>query len=112
MSIKITENDTNIALVDIEDALKTVYDPDMEEFSIYDLGLIYEIILKHNQVDIIMTLTSPSCIEAENLPVNAKESIIHKLNNPAIIVNVDVVFDPPWTLDNMSDETLSKLGLL
>lgn len=111
-NIKITDNDSHIALIDIEEALKSVYDPDIHETSIYDLGLIYEIILNPLNVKIIMTLTSASCPEAESLPELAKEAIIRKLNNEDINVDIEVVFDPPWNIDMMSEETLLKLGLL
>lgn len=111
MMIEIIKKDTLIDIVDIEDALKTVFDPDIS-VSIYDLGLIYKIETLSNTVNITMTLTSANCPEAESLPDMAKEAVVQKLNNPEIIVNVIVVFDPPWTVDNMSEEVLLKLNLL
>ena len=111
MDIEIVKNDSNIDIVDIEDALKNVFDPDIS-VSIYALGLIYKIETLPNAVNITMTLTSASCPEAITLPEMAKNSIEEKLNNSDIIVNVEVVFDPPWTVDNMSEEVLLKLNLL
>lgn len=111
MTIEIITTETSISIIDIEDALKTVFDPDIS-VSIYDLGLIYKIEAIKNNVNITMTLTSANCPEAESLPELAKESIVQKLNNPEIIVNLVVVFDPPWTVDNMSEEVLLKLNLL
>lgn len=111
MEIEIITKDNHIDLVDIEDALKSVFDPDIS-VSIYDLGLIYKIEILPQTVNITMTLTSASCPEAITLPDMAKTSIEEKLNNPDIKVNVEVVYDPPWTVDNMSEEVLLKLNLL
>ena len=109
MEIEIITKDNNIDLVDIEDALKSVFDPDIS-VSIYDLGLIYKIEILPQTVNITMTLTSASCPEAITLPEMTKTSIEEKLNNPDIKVNVDVVYEPPWTVDNMSEEVLLKLS--
>lgn len=111
-NIKIEDNDSHIALIDIQEALQSVYDPDIHETSIYDLGLIYEIHLSPKSVKVIMTLTSASCPEAESLPELAKDAIISKLNDEEITVDIEVVFEPAWNIDMMSEETLLKLGLL
>lgn len=111
MEVEIVQKDDQISIIDIEYALKSVFDPDIS-VSIYDLGLIYKIETLLNTVNITMTLTSASCPEAITLPASAKSSIEEKLNNPEIIVNVEVVFEPAWTVDNMSEEALLKLNLL
>lgn len=111
MNIENFQSKHKFSLIDIQDALKNVYDPDIS-VSIYDLGLIYKIDILNNSIIITMTLTSPSCPEAITLPEMAKQSIIEKINNNDVIVEVNVVFDPPWTVENMSDEALLKLNLL
>ncbi len=90
--------------------LRTCYDPEIP-VDIYELGLVYEIIAKPpDTLDVKMTLTSPSCPVAESLPLEV-ESKLRGL--PGIEkVNVEVVWDPPWTMDNMSEAAKLQLGLL
>jgi hypothetical protein len=111
MDLKVVNNNSNISLIDIEDALKQVFDPEIS-FNVLDLGLIYEIHLNYNSVNIIMTLTTINCPEAISLPQMVKDEIIFKLNNPEIDVNVDVTFEPMWSTENMSEEVLLRMGLL
>lgn len=90
--------------------LETVYDPEIP-VNIYELGMIYEIKVKDNSdVDIVMTLTSPACPVAESLPgeVRAKVKEIEDVNE----VNVQLVWEPPWNKDMMSDEAKLNLGFL
>lgn len=90
--------------------LKTIYDPEVP-VNIYDLGLIYEINLHEDfSVDIKMTLTAPNCPVAESLPEEVKQ----KVSSIAGIskVNLEIVFDPPWDKDMISDEAKLDLGLL
>ena len=87
---------------DIVAALKTVYDPEIPA-DIYELGLIYRIELNDDRsIDVDMTLTAPGCPVAGEMPTwveNAVGSV------PGVgIVKVNMVFDPPWTPDRMSDE--------
>lgn len=90
--------------------LKTIYDPEIP-VNIYDLGLIYEIrVDDNNKVFVRMTLTAPNCPVAESLPVDVKDSIavINGVNG----CDVEVVFDPPWDKEMMSEEAKLELGFL
>jgi len=93
---------------DIIAALKTVYDPEIPA-DIYELGLIYRIDIEDDRsVKIDMTLTAPGCPVAGEMPgwvqnaVSAVEGIID--------VDVQMVFDPPWTPDRMSEEAQVAVG--
>jgi FeS assembly SUF system protein len=94
----------------ILEVLKSIFDPEIP-VNIYDLGLIYEIdVDDYNNVDIKMTLTAPNCPVADALPLEVKEKVkgIKDVNN----VNVEMVFDPPWSAAMMSDEAKLVLGYL
>jgi FeS assembly SUF system protein len=93
---------------DIVGALKTVYDPEIPA-DIYELGLIYKIDIEDDRsVRIEMTLTAPGCPVAGEMPgwvqnaVGAVEGVSD--------VDVEMVFDPPWTPDRMSEEARVALG--
>lgn len=91
------------------EALATVYDPEIP-VNIYELGLIYDIIVDANAVvGIRMTLTAPACPAAQTLPVEVE----HKIRRiPGVAdVKVDVVWDPPWDRDRMSDAAKMALGI-
>ena len=91
-------------------ALKMVYDPEIP-VNIYDLGLIYNIEINHdNEVNIQMTLTSPNCPEAQTLPGMAQTAALNveSVNQ----VTIDLVWDPPWTKELMSEEAKALLGLI
>ena len=90
--------------------LQTVYDPEIP-VDIYELGLIYNIKLEDNgDVEITMTLTSPACPVAESLPgeVKAKIKEVEDVNE----VNINLVWEPPWNKDMMSEEAKLNLGFL
>lgn len=90
--------------------LETVYDPEIP-VNIYELGMIYDIKIKdESNVDILMTLTSPACPVAESLPGEVREKVksIDEVNE----VNVELVWDPPWNKDMMSEEAKLNLGFL
>lgn len=90
--------------------LKTVFDPEIP-VNIYDLGLVYDILVDDKRnVYIKMTLTAPSCPVAESLPVEVSERI-RKLDSVSG-VKVEVVFDPPWSRDMISQEGLLEMGFL
>lgn len=94
----------------IIEALKTVFDPDIP-VNIYDLGLIYGIEIKENQhVSVTMTLTNPNCPVADDLVMQAKEAVEQVQGVSS--ANIRLVFDPPWSKDNMSDAAMLELGLL
>lgn len=95
---------------DIIVALKEIYDPEIP-VDVFELGLIYEVkIKKDGMVDIDMTLTSPNCPVAETLPVEVKESV-EKVEG-VVAAKVNIVFDPPWDKDMMSEEAQLELGFL
>ncbi|WP_420577775.1 DUF59 domain-containing protein [Ekhidna sp.] len=110
MSETKTNNDTLALKEDIIRAIKNVYDPEIP-VDVYELGLIYEInILPVNNVEIIMTLTSPSCPAAESLPgeVEANVKAVPGVND----VNLELTFDPPYATDMMSEEAKLELGFM
>ncbi|MDE2659112.1 MAG: SUF system Fe-S cluster assembly protein [Acidobacteriota bacterium] len=94
----------------VVDVLKTCYDPEIP-VDIYELGLIYKIDVDDGgKVAVDMTLTSPACPVAGTLPpeVEAKISRLEGVSN----VRVDLVWDPPWNPDRMSEAAKLKLGFL
>lgn len=94
----------------IVDVLKTIFDPEIP-VDIYELGLIYEVrISKEGVVEIDMTLTSPNCPVAESLPKDVKEKV--ESVEGVTEAHVNIVFDPPWDKDMMSEEAKLELGFL
>jgi FeS assembly SUF system protein len=90
--------------------LKSIYDPEIP-VDIYELGLIYEVkIDKENQVQIEMTLTSPNCPVAESLPKEVEDKV--ETIEEVVSCKVNIVFDPPWDKDMMSEEAKLELGFL
>jgi FeS assembly SUF system protein len=90
-------------------ALKTVFDPEIPA-DIYELGLIYKVDLKDDRaVDVMMTLTTPNCPAAGELPTMVENAIA---SVPGVgVVNVNLVWDPAWTPDRMSDEARLVLNM-
>ena len=87
-----------------------IYDPEIP-VNIYALGLIYDVQVSDEcDVKIIMTLTSPNCPAAESLPLEIEEKI--KSLNDVKNVKVEIVFEPPWSKDMMSEEAVLELGML
>lgn len=96
--------------IEVIEALSTVYDPEIP-VNIYELGLIYDLdVSADGQVKIAMTLTSPACPVAGSLPgeVEAKVRDIEGVNDVA----VDLVWDPPWTPDRMTEAARLELGFM
>ena len=90
-------------------AISTVFDPEIP-VNIYDLGLIYDVIVDAASiVGIRMTLTAPNCPAAQWLPGQVVEKV--KAVPGVEDVRMDVVFDPPWDRDRMSDAAKLQLGL-
>ena len=90
--------------------LKSIFDPEIP-VDIYELGLIYDVFVKEdNEVNIMMTLTSPNCPVAESLPQEVEEKI--KSIDEVKTAEVEITFDPPWTKDLMSEEAKLELGFL
>jgi len=91
-------------------ALRTVHDPEIP-INIYDLGLIYRIdISEQGNVAIDMTLTAPACPVAGMMPVMVKDAVSRV--EGVGLVQVELVWDPPWTQEKMSDEARLQLGLM
>ncbi len=100
---------SNVELTEdrVYDALKTVFDPEIP-VSIVDLGLIYNVAISSgNNVNLKMTLTTPGCGMGAMIAEQAEEAI---KDAGASNVLVEVVWDPPWNPDMMSDEAKEKLG--
>jgi len=94
----------------IINVLKTIHDPEIP-VDIFELGLIYEIKIDDDfNVSIEMTLTSPNCPVAESMPNEVKEKTGFVYGVNEVVVNI--VFDPPWTHDYMSEEAKLELGFL
>lgn len=90
--------------------LKEIFDPEIP-VNIYELGLIYEInILPINNVQIVMTLTSPACPAAQTIPVEVDQKVrtIEGVND----VHVAVTWNPPWDKSKMSEAAALELGFL
>ena len=101
-------------MVDLEnkivEMLKTIYDPEIP-VDIFELGLIYEVRIDEEQhVEIDMTLTSPNCPVAESLPKEVEDKVASVAHVKSAKGNI--VFDPPWDKDMMSEEAKLELGFL
>ena len=94
----------------VVDACRSVFDPEIP-VNIFDLGLIYTIdIDPENSVKVIMTLTAPGCPVAGEMPGWVADAV---LAQPGVKdVNVDLVFEPPWGMEMMSDEARLELGFM
>jgi len=91
------------------EAVKKIYDPEIP-VNIYELGLIYKIdVDEKNKVNVDMTLTSPNCPVAESLPNEVKENI--KKVEGVSDVNLNIVWEPPWDKDKMSEAAKLELNL-
>ena len=102
--------DTEALREKVVEWLKTIYDPEIP-VNIYEMGLIYEIsILPINNVQIVMTLTAPSCPAAQSLPIEVDQKVreIEGVND----VHVSVTWTPPWDKSMMSEAAQLELGFL
>ena len=92
----------------IIDEFKKIYDPEIP-VNIYELGLIYDIKIDGRKAQIKMTLTTPNCPVAESLPKEVKESAmqVEEIDE----VDLELVWDPPWNKDMMSDAAKLELNL-
>ena len=89
--------------------IKKIYDPEIP-VNIYELGLIYKIeVDEKNKVNIDMTLTSPNCPVAESLPNEVKQNI--KKVEGVSDVNLNLVWEPPWDQNKMSEAAKLQLNL-
>ena len=95
---------------EIVEVICEIYDPEIP-VNIYALGLIYDVEVSEDcDVKITMTLTSPNCPVAETLPAEIEEKV--KVVAAVKNVEVEVVFEPVWTKDMMSEEAKLELGML
>lgn len=94
----------------VVEACRTVYDPEIP-VNIYDLGLVYTIdITDENEVTVIMSLTAPGCPVAGEMPGWLAEAVEPL---PGVKqVDVELVWDPPWGMEMMSDEARLELGFM
>ncbi|QNO28300.1 SUF system Fe-S cluster assembly protein [Sphingopyxis sp. OPL5] len=93
----------------VVNALKDIFDPEIP-VNIYDLGLIYNVEIDEGHVVVTMTLTTPHCPVAESMPaeVELRVGAVPGVGD----AEVNLVWDPPWSPDNMSDEARLELGML
>ena len=94
----------------VVEMLQTIFDPEIP-VNIYELGLIYEVeIMPINNVQVVMTLTAPSCPAAQSLPVEVDQKIreIEGVND----VYVTVTWNPPWNKSMMSEAAQLEVGML
>jgi FeS assembly SUF system protein len=90
-------------------ALKTVADPELPMTDIYELGLIYKVDIEDDRmVKVVMTVTAPGCPVAGEFPGWVKNALAGVQG--IMDVEVDLVFDPPWTPERMSEEAQIALG--
>jgi metal-sulfur cluster biosynthetic enzyme len=90
------------------EALRTVLDPEIGE-NVVDLGLIYRVDCTLAQIHVDMTMTTPACPAAGAIAEDA-ENAIRRDCPEARAVHVEVVFDPPWTPERMSEQTRQRFG--
>jgi metal-sulfur cluster biosynthetic enzyme len=92
--------------------LKGVYDPEIP-VNIFDLGLIYNIAIDDVDIKITMTLTSAFCPSAEEIPAQVQAVVEKALSelNTTRTTSVEVVFDPPWTPERVSEEAKLEMGM-
>lgn len=109
MSAIIIAQNTELAQ-QVIDMIKTCYDPEIP-VDIWELGLIYEIKLdEENNLELKMTLTSPSCPVAETLPPEVEQKIrgVEGIKSAKVILT----FEPPWTKEMMSEVAQVELGFM
>lgn len=104
---EITKKDVEELIIE---TIKTVFDPEIP-VDIYEMGLIYEINVDDEfNAEVVMTLTSPSCPVAETMPEEVKQKVDAMWSVKAATVNL--VWEPPWTKEMMSEEALLELGFM
>ena len=90
------------------DALSGVYDPELC-LDVVSLGLVYDVRDQYGTVVVEMTLTTPGCPVSESLPQEAREAV-RQVVDPRVGVQVEVVWDPPWSPAMMHEDAASALG--
>lgn len=101
--------DKEMLKAEIVSAIKTVYDPEIP-VDIYELGLIYEVnISDDGVVGIKMTLTSPMCPVADSLPLEVQQRVAEV--DGVVDIDLQLVYDPPWNKEMMSEEARFALDM-
>ena len=93
---------------EVLEALKDVYDPEIP-YNIVDLGLVYGVKIDGGVVDVTMTLTFPGCGMGPYIANNVRERILEL--DDIEDANVEMVFDPPWSPEKISDDVKQELGI-
>ena len=93
----------------ISDQLRQVYDPEIP-VNIFEMGLIYGVDVEGSKAHVRMTLTSPNCPAAQELPLDVKNKVEELTEIET--AEVDIVWDPPWDPDMMTDEAKLELGMI
>jgi FeS assembly SUF system protein len=104
------QSSKEVLMEQVIEALRQVYDPEIP-VNIYDLGLIYDIRIDDDKrVEVDMTLTAPGCPVAQSFPGTVECAVreVAEVNDAA----VELVWDPPWTPERMSEDARLQLGLL
>ena len=101
--------DTELLKEKIVETLKTVYDPEIP-VNIFEMGLIYEIVVDNDgKITIQMTLTSPNCPAAQSIPAEIETKI--KEIEDVSEVEIEIVWEPPWDVDMMTEDAKLELGM-
>ena len=108
MEKKLLQNNSMELKEKIIDEIKKIYDPELP-VNISDLGLIYDVQVNEKKAKIKMTLTTPNCPVAESLPKEVKEGAMQVEGIED--VDLELVWDPPWSKDMMSDAAKLELNL-
>ena len=97
----------NISQQEVIDKILLINDPELG-INIYDLGLIYELKINNNNIDVLMTLTTVNCPVADSMPndIAKKIATIEDCGQ----IKIKLTFEPPWTKDMMSEDAKSALG--
>ena len=101
-------NAKELTMDDIKEALRDVYDPEIP-VNVLDLGLIYDVKINEGQVYVQMTLTAPGCGMGPYIAQNAEWRIAEV--EGVVDVEVDMVFDPPWNPDMITEDGKKLLGI-
>ena len=111
MDVQLVNNSEDEALMErIIASLREVYDPEIP-INIYDLGLIYGITIHEDaRVDVLMSLTTPNCPAAGIIPSQVESAVA--FTDGVEDVDVELTFDPPFTVEMMSDEAKLELGFM
>lgn len=94
---------------DVEEKLMKVLDPELH-ISIFDLGLIYQVSVKKNTVEIVMTLTTLGCPLFDTIQEDIYEKV-EELGVSRNQISIELTFDPPWSLDRMTERGKAMLGI-